>query len=534
VQTAPLASCGPAPSGQEGLHPVGNPALCNGVTTVDCGPLLYTAVGQSQITHTAFSPRIGGTFSFSPNAVLRFSAGRYTQPTETAFEQYLDQSGKRAASFNFTQFWGLGFNTPVHDNPVQYSDNYDLSLEYRLHGTDWTMKASPFYRDTHNQVVTVPLGPNFASGVNVGLQHSWGLELQIAKGDPTRDGLSGALSYTWTRAILQYGNLPSGTNSIDYLNNYIKAFNCLTKAGFNAANGCTGSAVIPAAAPCYQNGASDPSCTDIDGTGAGTVVANPYYNLPAQPLLDRRGFYPPYVNEPPNDPLDQGSTFTAIAPNVINMWIQYKHGKLAIAPNLTLLSGSYYGSPTDTYGVDPRACAQNQGAAVQGGANAGTPVNVGAGFAQNPDYLSCAGSPFVPSGYLAIPNPYTGHMDNFDEFQEPWQANLGMLIRYDISPKITANVSLTNIFNRCFGGHGSAWQSQFAPNNYTCTYLQNNFNYVGPTQGQPGFGGGFFYGAGPSDPANGGAPVAPAYNYPYAPYSGALPFQAYFELQIKL
>jgi Carboxypeptidase regulatory-like domain/TonB dependent receptor len=541
VQTAPLANCNgptgaPSPSGQQAVHPTGGTAPCinAGVNPAFCGPLLYSGNGVSQLTHTEWSPRIGGTVTLNPDAVIRFSAGRYTQPTETAFEQYLDQSGKRAAAFNFSQFWGLGFTTPVHDNPVQYSNNFDLSFEYHFKNTDWTTKISPFYRDTHNQIVSLVLGPNFVSGVNVGHQHSWGLEFQIAKGDPTRDGISGAISYTWTRAILQYGSLPNGTNGIDYLNNYIKAFNCLTSAGSsNPANGCTGT--IPPAAACYQNGAADPTCADIDGTGAATVVANPYFNSPAQKLLDRNGYYLTYPNEPPNDPLDQGGTFTAISPDAISAWIQYKHGKLSVAPNFQLLGGSYYGSPTDTYGVDPRSCAQNQGAATQGGANAGAPVlPAGSPFALNPDYLTCAASPFVQSGFLAIPNPYTGHMDGFGEFQEPWQFNLGMLIRYDISPKLTATVTLTNIYNTCFGGNGSAWQSRFGPGTYTCSYLQNNFNYVGPTQGQPGFGGGFFYGANGLDAANGGQPYAPANNYPYAPYSGALPFQAYFQLQVKL
>jgi hypothetical protein len=211
--------------------------------------------------------------------------------------------------------------------------------------------------------------------------------------------------------------------------------------------------------------------------------------------------------------------------------VQWKHGKLAIAPNFQLISGGYYGSPTDTYGVDPRWCTQNQGNAVD---TAGNPLAIPAADAQNPDFLSCGATGNTQSGYLAIPNPYTGHMDSVGEFQQPWIFNMGALIRYDISPRVTANLTLTNIVNTCYGGTKTAWSTKFKPNNYVCGYNQGNTSYVGPQQGQPGFGGGFFYGNSASDAVNGPGPYAPAYNYPFVPAFGAEPFQAYLELQIKL
>ena len=524
VQTNPFANCNAGlPSGlPQYVHPIGATlaATPQGAACVTAGycsaTVQYSSAVPGSIQHGLISPRIGGTYTMGPNDVFRFSVGKYTQPTETAFEEYLDQSAKRAAAFNFSQFWGLGFNTPAHDNPVQYSNNFDFSLEHRFANTDWSMKVSPFYRDTHNEIVSLVLGPGFVSGVNVGHQHSYGVELAVSKGDPTRDGLSGQLAYTYTKALVQYGNLPNGTNGIDYLNNYIKAFNALTSGGGGA--------------QCYQNGAADASCTDIDGSGAGTVIKNPYYNMSQQGLLDREGYYPTYPNEPPNDPGDQGGS-SAIAPHDFSGWLQWKHGKLAIAPNFELISGTYYGSPTDTYGIDPRSCAQNESAAVD---NNGNPIAVSGAAAQNCDFLTAAASPYVQSGYLAIPNPYTGKMDSVGQYQEPWILNVGALIRYDISPKITANLSLASIFNRCFGGSNTAWSTAFKPNNYVCGYGQNNGNYLGATSNQPGFGGGFFYGNSPSDAVNGGYPVAPAYSYPFGPSSGAEPFQAYLELQIKL
>ena len=517
--TGPMAPCGLAPSGQEALHPVGNTVTCDNVTTFDCGPELFSAASPSSFQHAVVSPRVGGTYTMGPNDVLRFSAGKYTQPTETAFEQYLDQSGKRAAAFDFGRFWGLGFHTPAHDNPVQYSNNYDFSLEHRFANTDWSMKVSPFYRDTHNEIVSLVLGPGFVSGVNIGHQHSYGVELAVNKGDPTRDGWAGQLSYTYTKALIQYGNLPNGTNAIDYLNSYIKAFNALTSAGGGA--------------QCYAvdglgvqgNNGPAPGCVVPAGDPAGTtLIANPYYNMKEQQLLDRNGYYQTYPNEPPNDPGDQGGS-SAISPHTFSGWLQFKHGKLAIAPNFELIAGTYYGSPTDTYALDPRACTQNQGTATDAQGNVVAPGSL------NCDYLTTNFSQYTESGYLAVPNPYTGVMDRIGAFQQPWILNVGALLRYDISPKMTLNLNMASIFNRCFGGTATAWQKRFKPNNYTCGYVQGNGGYVGT--GLPA-GAGFFWGNSPTDPVNGTTPYAPAYNYPFAPASGAEPFQAYLELQIKL
>jgi hypothetical protein len=516
-QTNPLKACGMAPSGQEGLHPVGSTSLCNGVTTVDCGTLAYSANGPSQYTHSMFSPRVGGTYTLSADDVLRFSLGKYTQPTETAFEQYTNQSGKGAASFDYSRFFGLGFHNPTHDNPVQYSNNYDFSWEHRFHNSDVTFKLSPFYRDTHNEIVTIVLGPGFVSGVNLGHQISSGVELQLQKGDPTRDGWSGALSYTYTNTKLQFGSPPSGINQIDYLNNYIKAFNALTSAGGGSA--CYSGGIGQA---CPANFATNPS-----------VVINPYYNMASQSVLDRNGWYPTYPNQGPTDPNNNPAGLTAIWPHQINAWLQYKRGRFAIAPNLTLVSGSYYGSPVDTYGIDPRSCAQNETAATTSQGTA-VPGVAGTAAAGNCDFLTAGPTGFTASGLLAIPNPFTGSLDKMGQFQEPWQANVGALIRYDVSPRVTANLTLTNIFNTCFGGSNTAWSSAFKPGQWVCGYGSNNSSYVGALSNQPEYGSGFYYGSSPSGASNGSPVYSSAYNYPFSPYTSALPFQAYFEVQVKL
>jgi hypothetical protein len=524
-QTAPLASCGNAPSGQPGLHPTGALPGC-----VSCGPLQYTAAGPSTFTHGLWSPRVGGTYTFSADDVVRFSAGKYSQPTETAFEQYSNESGKQAASFDFSRFFGLGYNTPAHDNPVQYSNNYDFSWEHRFHNSDVTFKLSPFYRDTHNEIVTLVLGPGFVSGVNLGHQISSGIEFQVQKGDPSRDGWAGALSYTYTNTKLQFGSPPSGINHIDYLNQYISAFNKLTSAGGGAAcyyGGTTpvGVGTPGTAAPCPANFATAPY-----------IVSNPYYNIAQQPLLDRNGWYPTYPNEPPTDPNLNATGQTAIWPHQFVGWVQYKHGRWAIAPNFTLIAGSYYGDPVDTYGIDPRACGQNETAAVT---SSGAPVPgvAGTAAAGNCDFLTAGATGFTSSGLLAIPNPYTGSMDKMGQFQEPWQLNVGALLRYDVSPRVTANLTLTNVFNWCYGGSSTPWSSANKPNQWVCGYASTNGysgGYIGPLQGQPGYGGGFFYGTSPTGASNGNPVYSSALNYPFAPYSSALPFQAYLEVQIKL
>jgi hypothetical protein len=516
VQTAPLGNCGTAPSGQQGVHPTGGTTACTnaGAPASYCGDLLYSGVSPASFVHTAFSPRIGGTYTMSPDDVLRFSVGKYTQPTETAFEQYLDASAKRAASFDFSQFWGLGFTTPGHDNGVQYSWNYDFSLEHHFKNTDITMKVSPFYRDTRNQLETVVLGPGFVGGVNVGHQHSYGVEVGIQKGDPTREGWSGGLSYTYTKALVQYGSaVPGAENAIDNLNDYIKAFNGLTQAGGGS--------------PCYDVSTTPatPIACPASFAGAPTIIQNPYYNMSQQSLLDRDGWYQTYPNEAPNEPFDQGGT-SAIAPHVFAGWLQWKHDRLSIAPNFQLNSGGYYGTPVDTMGIDPRACVQNEGAATDPNGN---PVAVPAADAGFCDFLTAGASSYVTSGQLAIPNPYTNKFDAVGAFQQPWQLNIGALIRYDISPKVTANLSLTNIFNTCFGGSSTPWQKAFKPGRWVCGYNANAGSFIGT---QPGAG--FFYGASGSDAANGTAPYATAFNYPFFPVSGALPFQAYLDVQIKL
>ncbi len=510
TSTAPLLNG----AGHQYLHP-------NGVG----GNLLFTANGPSSITKALWSPRVSGTYTFNRDTVIRFGFGRYTQPTETAFEQYSNASGYGAAKFDFTHFWSLGFTTPVHDNPVQTSNNYDFSLEKHLKGTDITLKLTPFYRYTTNQLVSVLLGPNFVSGVNAGTQKTTGIEFAFQKGDPSRNGLSTQLSYTYTHARIKYNNLSNGTNGVDAINSYIISFNQLTSfCKTNPTDARCGNITSAAAAniaPCYLGGSSGGlnGTNTPDTCAVAADITNPYYNTPVQSLLDRNAYYPVYANNPPSTAPDGGLS-TAFGPSQFAGFLNYHRNKFTVALNVQLNQGSRYGSPLSVLGVDPRVCGGNQAAS---GA-----VGAGSAYAQAADYQTCSASPFTSNGSLAIPDPNIKAFDTVGQYRNPWQINGTLQFGYLVNQKVKATLVLANIFNRCFGGSSTPWSSAYKPGSVVCGYSGNG-SYIGSTPGA-----GYFYGANGADAANGTAGYPNVFNYQYAPVSGALPFQAYLQVNVKL
>ena len=91
-------------------------------------------------------------------------------------------------------------------------------------------------------------------------------------------------------------------------------------------------------------------------------------------------------------------------------------------------------------------------------------------------------------GSLYIPNPATGHFDTFGQFTQPWQFNMGLQMHYDVSPRVSANLTVANLVNECFGGSVTQWSQQFAPSNTICGYSPNLF-YISN----------FYNGSGPND-----------------------------------
>jgi len=190
--------------------------------------------------------------------------------------------------------------------------------------------------------------------------------------------------------------------------------------------------------------------------------------------------------------------------------------------------GAKYGSPTEIIGIDPRNCASNQ---LNGGR-----VGASSPQANRADYQTCAFSPYTPNGFLAIPNPYSGTFDNIGQYREPWLFNLSAQLSYEFSPKVKGTLLLSNLVNRCFGGDKTPWSSAYPANNVVCGYWGNTPFFIGTPNPAGGMsnGAGFFYGASPHDPANGTAGYPHPYDFPYAPVSGGIPFQAYFSLNIRL
>jgi len=487
LTTAPGQACPTDPVlGQQLYHPGQN-----GIPLISLG-------GSGTITKTTLSPRVGFTYTVSPNSVLRFSYGRYTQPTPTAFEQALTYPDgyKMATSLYGSKYYNIGLSSIAHDNPIQYSNNVDASWEQHLKGTDWSFKLSPFYRYTTNQSVSVALPGGLAGSFNSGTQQTKGLELAIQKGDPSRDGWSGQLAYTYTDAKLKY-QLIDGANIISTMKSTLDPF--LSLEGVNGGS------------PCYNNGVGE-ACPATLGPND---IANPYYNSKiTQAQIDAQfpltGFYPTFANYFPYG-LQAGDGSTIIPPNVFSGYLSFKHQKLQATLTGNLWEGQSYGAPVEVAGLDPRSCSFNQDA-----------IGVVAGSA-NADYQTCSSS-------IAIPNPYTGKFDNVGQYRDPWEFNLGAQIGYDITPKVHASLLLANLYNRCFGGSKEPWTAAYAPNRVICGYYPNS-TYLGNTPGA-----GYFYGSDPHDAVNGTTGYPKVFDQVYAPGSNQIssPFQAYFEVQVKL
>ncbi|MDP9019130.1 MAG: TonB-dependent receptor, partial [Candidatus Eremiobacteraeota bacterium] len=492
-----------------------HPSASDPVNLASTTPRFFNAGGSDPIFRSVVSPRLSFTYTLNPETVIRGSLGRYAEPMSTAYVQYLDKSGKNSAAFNFKNFFGYGFDSPVHQLVPQISNNADLSLEKRLHGTDISFKVSPFYRYTTQQLNTISIGPNFASALNVGTQRTYGVELAVTKGDPSRNGLSGQLSYTYTHARVSFKDLSNGRNTIDPLNDYIIQYNRLTSAcaGNTTDQRCVGTGKVALAAaaplPCYAANSGNPDGTGVADTctgAASTGILNPYYNSPLQPLLDRKASYDVYPNEFPYQP--NGGQVTSFGPNTFSAYLNYKHDRLTITPTFQLNQGSAYGSPVDVNGIDPRVCGNNQA-----GGNAA--VAAAGGNPNSADFTSCNASIATGNGFLAIPNPQTGTFASLGQYREPWQFNMNAQVGYDMSQKVHATLILSNLVNRCFGGSSTPWSSLYAPGRTVCGYNTNGGTYQSN----------FFNGATASNPVNGS--LYPVQKQPYGPFGGLLPFNAY-------
>lgn len=441
------------------------------------------------VTTNVFSPRISGTYTLNPDSVLRFSYGRYSEPISSAFTQY-NRKDPNLAKFIFNTFWKFGFTSPRHDVRPEVSENFDLSYERHIKGTDLSFKATPFLRLSRDQVQQFYLDPitSFVTGLNVGRQTSYGLEFQLTKGDFNRNGIAGLLSYTYTNAKIKYTNF-SGTkrNVIDLVNDQISQYNALTKSG-----------------PCYNpstGGAEACSTNPAD-------VVNPYFGKPAQPLFDREGSYYPFDLFPS---IPGAGTSSYYVPHVVTAVLQYKKDRFSITPSLQYNAGNPYGTPLNIQGINPSTCAQNSATAglVEPGLNP-----------QQADYTSC--------GAVVIPNPENGgRFDNFGQYRAPSSVLLNAQLSYELSNKVRASLVLANIYHRCFGGSSTPFTAAAPAGSQVCGY---GGNLAAPYVSN------FYNGLGPADQyANGaGATLNPYTAHPYVANSFNQPFAAYLQFNIKI
>ena len=474
--------------------------IAGGLTTLptDPCPAGFSAaamVNESAqvLKYNSFQPRLGATYTINPDTVLRASFGKYVEPPNSAFEQY-NTLQENLPAFLGTAFYKFGFTTPGHTVRPPTSYNADLSLEKHIRGTDWSYKLTPFLRKTKDQIQQFFLdqASGFVSGLNVGRQTSEGVELQINKGDFSRDGLSGQLAFTYTNSFIKYDTLQNGTSIVAGMNSDIATYNSFTQAGGGA--------------PCYTSaGAPDAAC-------AAGSIANPYFNDSPKALLDPKADYPTYDLFP--GPIGS-SAQTFGAPYVATLILNYKHDKWAITPSLQLQAGARYGAPETTPGIDPTSgCTP-----LPSGSTTGDPRY---------PYGAPGGSPFDATscgGTITIPNPFTKNFDNLGSFRQPSQLLGNVQVRYDASPKVTLVGTFAGVLNSCFGGTKAAWTLD---DHNVCSYgILNNAGAFPPV--------GNVY--------NPGATFQRLVQFPYAPYLGAVnvdgnstktPFNFFLEARIKM
>ncbi|MBV8638490.1 MAG: TonB-dependent receptor [Candidatus Eremiobacteraeota bacterium] len=370
-----------------------------------------------------WQPRISFTYTVNPNSVIRGSAGVYARPPNSSWVQY-NVVQEDLPVYLGTHFAAYGYTAPEHSIRPDTSYNYDLSWEQRLKGTDMSFKLTPFYRATRDQLQNFFIDPagGLESGTNVGNQVSSGVEFAFTKGDFSRNGFAGQLSYTYTHSRIRYENFQGqNVNVIDQLNNYVNTYNGFTKAGGGS--------------PCYflttaptTPGAGTANCAQPN------VATNPYYNNAPQALFDRNAWYTTYDVIP--GPF-AGLNGYAV-PDVVSILLNYKRDRFTATVGMNYSSGASYGAPTTVPGYDPSTCAANL---------------VGAGA----DPASCTGQIFTP-------NPYSGSFDNLGQYKQPWTFTLGLNLQYAFTPRITAQLGLVNLVNTC-GQRGYPWDN---PN--ICTY----------------------------------------------------------------
>ncbi|HZW53363.1 MAG TPA: TonB-dependent receptor, partial [Candidatus Elarobacter sp.] len=325
-------------------------------------PVGFSAHSAAQEDYPELQPRFGASYTVNRTNVVRFSAGKYAQPASTAYQQF-DTVQPNFIALN-QPFYATGFRSPDHRVYPEESYNVDASWEHQfgVGAGDASFKLTPFLRTTKNELRSMPQdakSSNVVSAINVGRKSVKGVELALQKGDLARDGLYGALSYTYTFARVRFDRFGNGTTNVTALNNAVAQYNAYTKyctltnpadarcrvdtgtatylAGVTSRPSAPpGSYTTTGAAACFTPaGAPDPSC-------AAGSIANPYWNMPVQDLYDPGDLYPAY-NAYSGGARGNGSNQTYVAPHVLALIGNYKRGPFSITPTVQFQGGAQYG-----------------------------------------------------------------------------------------------------------------------------------------------------------------------------------------------
>jgi hypothetical protein len=390
-------------------------------------------------TDVIWEPRVSFSEALSADTVIRGSYGRYSRPEPTSYTEF-NTFQQNLPTF-ISGFLSFGYNSPFHLMHPDVSNNYDLSIEQQIPHTDMSLKATPFWRSTQNQIQYVSLNAQgVVDGLNVGQQTSKGIEFSFSKGNFAANGLALLLTATYTNSSIRYNDFSNGRNVIDLLNDYIQNYNAFTSAcataapSLNGPCGLEGSGLALPTFPC--NATANPGCV-------GTVT-NPYFSQPLQPLLDRHGSFTTYDQIPA--PFNNAIGFAT--PFQVSLVVNYKHGPLTVTPNFQFSTQGKYGSPLVWPGYDPTTC--------------GTPIS-----GTTADPTNCA-------GFIFIPDKYSGRFDNLGAYNQPLRLTMGLQVAYDVSPHVTTTLTFANLVDQCWQHH-QPWDS-----GSTCMYAQLASNLLAP------------------------------------------------------
>ncbi len=476
------------------------------VTTIALGAACPTGTYAAHVTNSnggstqynVLQPRLGFTYTVDPTTVIRASYGRYGQAPNSAFEQYdALQANQPYLLYNSYGFQQYGFTSSIHNVGPEVSNNYDFSLE-KSFGKDTSIKITPFYRTTQNQIQEFYLSyiTSFVSGLNVGQQTARGVELELDKGDFGRNGLAAKVSFTYTNSYIRYTGLAGGGTVLDPVNNLIKNYNvytsyCVANPTVPKCAGGTTASGNPAS-PCYA-ATTDAAVAEVGGACPAGSIANPYWNLPASPLLNANSDLATY-DILPGPPGTNGNAYGA--PYFATLLLQYKHDRLAVTPAIQFVGGQKYGTPGTTYGVAPDLCTGTIGATTR--YDIGTCDGSGGYFGNVPGYA------------ILTPDQQTGNFDGLGAFTEPNLMLLHMQVSYDVTKRFTIVGTFSNLYHACFGGTKVPWAVSGA-----CGYSPNNLYPIGNNY-------------------NPGDAIQPIVKNTYNPYFNSTPFNLYIEGRIRL